>query len=120
MDRQWLKTEPPSLLMLPNPGPVRWAMVAEEGEVVGAVWVTVDVADRPRAGIVLAGWREPSLLLQADLGTVCLAVDPEVDADEWLAHLAASRTGTHGRLEVGEARDAVDVDEVRAALNLAA
>jgi len=113
-ERALRKTEPPPMIaFFTPPGPVLWAPVVENGETVGAVWATVDVDFRPRAGVILAQWRDPSDALQDDVAVVALGIT-DVPADEWLDRLALTRDGQNGKIEViSGAQRADSLDDVR-------
>lgn len=83
---------------------VSYAEVFDDVGLAGWVWVTVDLAARPRAGIVLAGGRLPSDKLQDDLGAVTLRLDLGVDGSEFLRYLIETRDGQGSKPAVNEIR----------------
>ncbi len=114
-DREREHTQAPDAVLYPEPGTVMWAEVWRDGRRVGAVWIATTATARPRAGILNDPACGGDLPFQHDLHPAALTVsaNPEVDAAGWLAHLAATRDGNHGRVIVGEARRARSLAAVR-------
>lgn len=93
-------TAPPTDVMFPEPGPVRYAEAWSDGVLVGVVWAAASPAGRPRAGIINArGQADPQF--QTELGEAALAfAGTATEPDAFLNFLAESRTGFDGTLNV--------------------
>lgn len=103
-DRSNRYAAPPSEVLMPAPsGRVGYAPVYDADGLCGYVWMAHDRAARPRAGILLAANRDPSVPMQDDLGSYSLTymADKNVEALAWLNYLSETRTGLAG-LTVGE------------------
>jgi hypothetical protein len=99
------------------PGPVSYCEVADDEGLAGYFWITARTDVRPRAGIVLLhpDIRDPSIVMQDDLGETALRLNDnrEADAAEVVQYLAETRNGQGGKALVSEARTATSVDVVR-------
>jgi hypothetical protein len=117
-DREAAKTLPPTDIAYAAPvGPVSYCEVADDEGLAGYFWITARTDVRPRAGIILLhpAIRDPSILMQADLGETALRLNDnrEADAAEVVTYLAETRNGQGGKALVSEARTATSVDVVR-------
>lgn len=112
-------TRPPGDIRLTAvTGAVWYALVErlDPPRLVGAVWAAAR-PQIPRAGIVLAAGVYDGNF-QDDLGTLTLTLRQSADLDpvEFLAHLAATRTGLDGKVSVGDAQQVASLDVVREAV----
>jgi hypothetical protein len=115
-EAEW--TAPPQTIgVAAPPGPVSYCEVADDEGLAGYFWITARTDVRPRAGIVLLhpDIRDPSLVLQHDLGETALRLNDSTDADaaEVVTYLAETRNGQGGKALVSEARTATSIDVVR-------
>ena len=109
------KYGPPQTIQYPAvDGLLQYAEVLEDGELVGAIWMALNPATLPRAGIVLATI-EGSDQFQTQLGMHSLnySRDPEPDAVEWIEQVTAVYDGA-GALSVGSEATVSDLETLRA------
>lgn len=97
-------------------GGVLWSRVYRSSVLVGAVWVALNTAAWPRAGIVVLAPGDEGF--QAGFGRQTLAVQRStLDAREWITFLTDRYSGlVAGGLAVADPETAASLDQVRAAV----
>lgn len=111
-EREW--TTPPGSILFPAPaGAVTYLEAVDDDGLAGWLWIADDVDASPRAGIIVAPGREPSVRFQRSLGEQALRLSrSELPVDVLLDAIEDAYDGFH-KLDTGNRARAGSLDELR-------